>query len=81
MTTAVLCIRPDGVIRGLYTELIDLHALGPLKVRRATSIEFDHPGQGWRVFDPRGRGLYFSPSRQTCLEWEQQHLNWVLENE
>ena len=66
----------DGTVGGLYTEVIDLTALGTLKVQRTTSIEFDHPLQVWRVFDRRGRCLYVSPSRQTCLDWEQQHLAW-----
>ncbi len=76
--SATLCFRSDGTVQGLYTEVIDLRALGQLRVTRATSIEFDHPCQVWRVFDPGGQMLYSSPSRQLCLEWEQKHLNNVL---
>ncbi len=76
--SATLCFLPDGKVEGPYTELIDLRALGQLWVTRATSIEFDHPCQVWRVFDPCGQMLYSSPSRQLCLEWEQKHLNKVL---
>jgi hypothetical protein len=75
-----LLFLPDGTVQGLYTEAIELATLGRLRIQRATTIEFDHPLQAWRVFDARGRGVYCSPSRQTCLDWERQHLNWVLEN-
>jgi hypothetical protein len=76
--SATLCFLPDGMVKGLYTEVINLQALGQLKVERATSIEFDHTWQVWRVFDPEGQMLYCSPSRKVCLEWEQKHLTWVL---
>ena len=77
--SATLCFLPDGMVKGLYTEVINLQTLGQLKVERATSIEFDHPWQVWRVFDPEGHMMYCSPSRKVCLEWERQHMNWVLE--
>ena len=80
MTTAVLIFRPDGTVQGMYTEAIDLSALGPMHVRRATTIEFDNHLQAWRVLDPKGHCLYCAPSRDGCLAWEQQHMNWVLEN-
>jgi len=77
----LLNIRPDGTVHSLYTEAINLASLGPLTVKRATSIEFDHSRQAWCVFDHKGFMMYCSPSRNICLEWERQHLNWVLENE
>jgi len=77
----VLHIQPDGTVRTIYTEVIDLTSLGKLQVRRATRIEFDNRLQVWRVFDREGDMVYCSPSRAVCLEWEQQHLNWVLEQE
>jgi hypothetical protein len=80
MTPATLSVGPDGTIQGLYTEAIDLSALGTMEVRRATTIEFDNRLQAWRVFDPDGYCLYCSPSRETCLSWERQHLNWELDN-
>ena len=78
MTT--LHVLPDGTIKGLFTEAFDLTTLGLLEVRRAMAIEFDNPAQVWRVFDPYGRSVYDSPSRENCLAWEQRHLNTVLEN-
>ena len=78
MTT--LHVLPDGTIKGLYTEALDLNTLGLLEVKRALAIEFDNPAQVWRVFDPYGRNVYESPSREDCLAWEREHLNQVLEN-
>jgi hypothetical protein len=78
---STLCVLPDGAVKGIYTEGIDLGALGPLHVERATSIEFDNRLQAWRVFDAFGDCMYCAPSRQQCLDWEHKHLNWVLESE
>ena len=78
MTT--LYVLPDGTIKGLYTEALDLNTLGSLEVKRALAIEFDNPAQVWRVFDPYGRSVYDSPSREDCLAWEREHLSRVLES-
>ena len=74
MNITTLCVLPDGTVQGLYTEAIDLTTLGSLRIRRATSLEFDNPAQVWRVFDRRGRCLYSSPSRAHCLSWEQEYF-------
>jgi hypothetical protein len=74
MKTAVISIDHNGTCSCLYTELIDLKAIGRLEVRRATTIEFNNATQHWEVKGTRDRLLYFSRSRQECLEWEQQHL-------
>jgi hypothetical protein len=71
---ASLAFLPDGTVQGLYTEVIELGAIGWLKIKRLSSIEFDHPAQLWRVFDRKGRGVYASPSRRDCLRWEQENL-------
>lgn len=69
-----ITFRPDGTVRCLYSELIDLQQLGRLKIQRASSIEFDENQQRWQV---RINNLvaFSSPSRQECLEWEQTNLN------
>ena len=72
---ANLTIQPGGQVQGLYTEIIDLHALGRLLIRRATTIEYEDARQAWIVRDPAGTELFDSPSRQTCLDWEQQYFN------
>ena len=71
----VLTFHSDGTAQGLYTEAIPLHALGRLRIRRATTIEFDNNTQYWRVRDRDGFPLFNSPSRQTCLDWERRYLD------
>ncbi len=40
-----LLVDPGGEVRGLYREDIDLAALGPLSIRRASHVEPDEQGQ------------------------------------
>lgn len=64
-----------GSVHGLYTEAIDLRSLGPLAIRRATNIEFNHATQQWDVRGLRDQRLLFTDgSREACLSWEQQNL-------
>ncbi len=65
---------PDGRGSALYTEAIDLAALGALSITRATTIEFDNTDSRWVVRDPGGRALFHNPSRQACLDWEHDYL-------
>jgi len=76
-----LWFRSDGTIQGLYTEVVDLQALGRLAIKRISRIEYDNRLQAWRVLDRRGRPLYVSPSRENCLRWEGQHVDWTLDNQ
>lgn len=72
----VIDFGPSGSACCLYSELVDLHALGRLQVRRATRIEFDGNTQRWQVLPATGAGmaLFSSPSRRACLAWEQANL-------
>jgi hypothetical protein len=70
-----LRFNPGGHIDCLYTEAIDLHALGRLHVVRATDIRFDDSNQQWDVRDAdNGNVLFSHPSRIECLQWEQNNL-------
>lgn len=70
-----LRLGPDGRIDCLYTEAIDLRALGRLKVVRATEITFEPEDQSWEVRAVPTGGLLFSdPSREACLRWERDNL-------
>ncbi len=71
---AVITITNQGTATCLYTELIDLRCLGRLEIRRATEIEFNNQTQHWEVKNLQGRLLYFSRSRQDCLDWERGNL-------
>ena len=72
--TATLVFHPDGTAQGLYTEAIDLTLLGHLTVKRASRVEFNDARQCWQVRTMGGRTLFSAPTRQRCLEWEQQHF-------
>jgi hypothetical protein len=75
-----ITIAPDGTARCLWTEAVPLHELGWLDLQRAYAVEFDNQVQAWCVFDPTGDCLYQSPSRETCLAWERERLNRVLDD-
>ena len=49
MDSTVFLIEPGGRVRGLYTDEVDWPALGPLRVTRASTVEFDETRQGWVV--------------------------------
>ena len=55
-------------------KLLDLAAIGQLQITRATNIEFNNTNQFWEVKNPKERVLYFSRSRNACLDWEQHNL-------
>ncbi len=75
-TSHVITFAPDGTARCLWTEAVPLHELGRLDVQRASSIEFNNTTQQWEVSDRKGKVRFFAKSRTTCLEWEQQNLQW-----
>lgn len=69
----------QGGVECLYTEAVDLRALGRLHVVRATEIAFDPEGQRWEVRDAAfGKLLFADPSRAACLAWEQANLQPAL---
>ena len=70
-----LRFKPGGQIDCLYTEAIDLHALGRLHVVRATDIRFCQKSQQWKVrCAATGKLLLTDPSREACLAWERANL-------
>ena len=73
---AVILFDPTGAAHCLYSEIIDLHALGRLKVRRATRIEFNAHTQQWEVLPAKRirRALFSAPTRRECLDWEQANI-------
>ena len=72
---ATLRVHPGGRVDCLYTEAIDLRALGRLEVFRATDIRFNERTQLWDVrCATTGRLLHSDPSREACLVWERDNL-------
>jgi hypothetical protein len=47
-----LIIEPDGSIRCIYDETIDLSAFGVLAITRASHVEPDDNGQWWADLEP-----------------------------
>jgi hypothetical protein len=74
MNTASFVFTPDGIAHGLYTEAIDLTRIGRLTVKRASQIEFNDRAQCWEVQTLGGRMIFSAPTRQQCLDWEQQYF-------
>jgi hypothetical protein len=74
-----LVIDTGGQVRCLYSEVLDLAALGPLSIQRASSVEPDHEGQWWadlaHVSGPR-LGPFSKRSAALAAEtaWLEQHV-------
>ena len=73
--SSTLRFDSGGLIDCLYTDAIDLRALGRLHVVRATDIRFNDSTQQWDVHDAgNGQVLFSHQSRNDCLRWEQDNL-------
>ena len=72
---STLRFATGGLIDCLYTEAIDLRALGRLNVVRATDIRFNDSTQQWDVHAAdTGQVLFSHSSRSECLLWEHDNL-------
>ncbi len=47
-----LVVSPAGILRCVYGEQFDLHALGCPQIRRASAVEPDEPGKWWADLSP-----------------------------
>jgi len=47
-----LVISPAGIVRCIYGEDLDLHALGSPQIQRASAVEPDEFGQWWADLSP-----------------------------
>jgi len=48
----ILIVDPQGSIRCLYSEAVDLASLGSLSIRRASHVEPDDQGRWWADLAP-----------------------------
>ncbi len=75
-----LVVEPDGVLRCIYSEEIDLHALGNPAIRRASHVEPTDDGQWTADLSPVGGPVLRSfPTRSQALAAELQWLeaHWL----
>jgi hypothetical protein len=75
MIAATLKFDATGTGHCLFTEVIELSAIGKLEIARASTVEFNNESQLWQVKTPEGLLLFSHPSRQACLGWEHQYFN------
>ena len=75
-TLSTLVVGADGIVTGLWTEAIDLSALGTLSMRRASTVEFNEARQLWTVEVPGTGEIFADVSRERCLDYERE---WFAE--
>ncbi len=76
-----LVIQPDGAVRCIYGEEIDLHALGSPSVSRASHVEPDQHGRWFADMSPvAGPKLGPFDQRSQALKAESHWLedNWLI---
>ncbi len=67
----VLDIDPAGDVHCLYTDEIDLFAIGRVVgVRKASNVEFNEAEQMWEVLSLDGEVLHQNPSREAAIDFE-----------
>jgi hypothetical protein len=74
-----LLISPDGLVRCIYGEEIDLGALGPMTIRRASHVEPDESGWWWADLSPvegprLGPFSFRSRALDAEVQWLRRHL-------
>ncbi len=75
----ILRLDPHGLVQCVYSESIDLAALGTLSIRRASHVEPDDSGQWWADLAPiRGPRLGPFTKRSEALAAEAAWLESYL---
>ncbi|WP_339685961.1 hypothetical protein [Gimesia maris] len=75
-----LLIKPDGGVRCLYDEMLDLQGLGQLHIERGSHVEPDADGQWMADLSPvSGPLLGPFPNRSAALDAEHDWLeaHWL----
>lgn len=76
LLTTDLLIQPDGSVTTLYTEVIDLAALGLLQIERASDVEPDSTGHWWaQLWEGPKLGPFDRRSQAIQAE-----IDWLLEH-
>lgn len=69
-----LIVSPVGTITALYTEVLDLSAIGPQRIQRASHVEPDGQGR-WHASMINGPILGPFDRRSTAIDAE---IQWLL---
>ena len=75
-----LVITPAGVVRCIYSELVDLAAFGTPEIRRASHVEPDDTGNWIADLAPVGGpklGTFSSRSQALVAEAQWLEANWL----
>ena len=75
-----IIITSDGQVRCVYSEEIDLSALGNPIIARASHVEPDQQGQWWADLSPvagPSLGPFFTRSEALAAEQQWLTLNWL----
>ena len=72
----VLEVDEHGNVRTLYTDEIDLYAIGEVtNVRRASHLEFNEENQEWEVIQAStGKVVHRNKNRELAIFWEIENL-------
>jgi len=71
MKTITLDIHPNGDVHCLYTDDVDLFALGIVTdIHKASNVEFNEAEQTWEVLSLEGKVLHTNPNREKAIDWE-----------
>jgi len=71
-----IVVKPGGLVVSVYTDKLAFSKLGPLKVTRASHVEFDEQRQGWTVTladSTQLPGIW--PDREAALALEKEVVN------
>jgi hypothetical protein len=69
-------VMPNGTIRCLYTNEVNLAELGRLNINRASHVEFDNHLRRWVVTSAKTeKRLHSAATREEALEWEHQYYS------
>ena len=76
-----LVVQPDGSLRCVYGEAIDLHALGDLNISRGSHVEPDTSGQWFADLSPVAGprlGPFSNRSDALAAEVEWLTASWLI---
>lgn len=75
----IIRIETDGTVRAVHTERFPLSDIGPMKMERASTVEFNEVEQTWEVrWAGEDRVVFAHPRRDVCIAWEVTVLESLL---